>query len=190
MKFCKSLALFMVLAFSQAVTAQGFGGFESYGSGTKSLLNTIVDQLGINDPDNSVKMKVFDTIDVALESNWYSYWVGMNDLASSQYENGAEKGFLQVLLPTTESGIWILTFNKARDVPQIIISMAQIRHGSQDGALSVYNEKKNDSQNYEVKNEADTYAFIQEKGKVAFTLLNVGTGTGSVVYFNQFSVDL
>jgi len=190
MKFYKLLALLLVVSFSQASLAQSFGGFDSYGEGTKSLLTTVVKQLGVSDPDNSVKVKVFDTIDVALEGNWYSYWVGMNDLASSKYQDGAEKGFVQVMLPTNDSGIWILTFNKAKDIPEIIVSMAQIRHGSQDGALSVYNEKKNDTENYEVKNESDKFAFIQEKGKVAFSILNVGTGTGSVVYFNQFAVDL
>lgn len=189
MKFYKSLVL-LVVVFSQAAFAQGFGGFESYGEGTKSLLNTIVNQLGITDPDNQVKVKVYDTIDVALNGHWYSYWVGMNDLASSQYQNGAEKGFVQIMLPTSDSGIWILTFNKAKDIPQIIVSMAQIRHGSQDGAMSVYNEKKNDPDNYEIKNESDTFAFIQERGKVAFSILNVGSGTGSVVYLNQFSIDL
>lgn len=38
--------------------AQSFGGFESYGDGTKSLLTTVVKQLGVRDPDNSVKVKV------------------------------------------------------------------------------------------------------------------------------------
>lgn len=184
------LILLMLMMFSGTSNAQSFGGFGSYGSGTQSLLTTIVNQLGIQDSDNSVKVKVYEVINAALNGNWYSYWVGMNDLASSKYQDGAEKGFVQVLLPTNDSGIWILTFVKTKDIPQIVVSIAQIRHGSQDGALSVYSRKKGDSEKYEVKNENDNFAFIQEKGKVAFTMLNVGSGTGSVTYFSQFIVDI
>lgn len=190
MKYFTSLFLTLAVVFSSTAHAQKFGGFESYDSGARSLLNTIVNQLGIQDSDNSIKVKVYEKINTALEGHWYSYWIGMNDLASSQYQDGEEKGFIQVLLPTNESGIWILTLAKTPGVPQIILSMAQVRHGSQDAALSVYNERKNDSENYVVNNESDNFAFIQEKGQVAFSMLNIGTGTASVVYVTQFAIDL
>jgi|SRR5690554_641570 len=189
MRFLLAVGLFLLLT-AQAVSAKSLGGFDSYSSAKQSLLNSVVNQLGIDDRNNRIKVKIHDQIKSALQGDWYSYWIGLSDLAKSKYQDDDAKGFIQVLLATEDSGIWIITFAKKEKIDQIVLSLAQIRHGAQDGALDVYNEKKNDSENFAINSESDKYAFIQETGKVAFSLINVGTGTGSVTYVNQFVIDL
>lgn len=179
-----------LLLLTQAVSAKSLGGFDSFSSARQSLLNSVVSQLGIEDRNDRIKVKIHDQIKIALEGDWYSYWIGLSDLAKSKYQDDNAKGFIQVLLATEDSGIWIITLAKKEKVDQIVLSLAQIRHGAQDGALEVYNAKKNDSENFEIKSESDKYAFIQEKGKVTFSLINVGNGTGSVTYVNQVVIDL
>lgn len=189
MKFLKPFFLIYVIFFSSTATAQSLGGFGSYESTTQSMLTTITNQLGIQDSGNSFKEDTYNSLSFALDGTWHFYWIGLNDLAKSKYVNGAEKGFIQVLLSTVDA-TYIVTFAKNKDIAQVIVSIAQVRHGSQDNAITAFRGKKGDSETYDVETENDNYAFIKEKGKISFSMFNVGPDTGSVTYFDQIFIDI
>ncbi len=177
-----------ILLFFYAGGAFALGGFDSFSEPTRNILSTIVKELEVSDQDNSVKEKIYNRLDYIFSADYYAYWLGNNDLSNSKYDG--KGGFIQYMVPTKESGVYLVNFSKRPDVNQIIITTSQIRHGSQKGALEVYEKNKEDSDSYKLLKETDSYAMFQKTGQVSFEIFNVGTGTGSVIYTSQTYVDL
>jgi hypothetical protein len=185
MKKILSLALFLLSFNSFAL-----GGFESLQDTEKQLLKSIVEQLGISDSDNKIKMKIHDATSFAFDGHWGSYWMGLNELASSKYQNGKEKGVIEISLNNSKSGTYFLTFIYKPEVKQIVVFQKQIRHGSKKQLLDEYEKRKANTEAYELRHESDNYALLQEKGKVDFEFFHVSGDTGSLVYSSQRVIDL
>lgn len=168
--------------------AFSLGGFGTYSEATQNVLKTVVTELDIVDRDNSIKEEIYNSIDYVFSDDYYSYWLGYNDLSASRYDG--KKGFVQFMVPTNNNGIYLVTFAKRSDVDQIIITTSQIRHGSKEGALQVYEDNKADSEGYKLLVENDSFAMFQESGKVSFDIIDVDGRTGSAVYTQQTYVDL
>jgi len=181
------VVLFLLL-FVYAGGAFALGGFDSFSEPTRNILKTIVQELEVSDQDNSVKEEIYNSLDYIFSANYYAYWLGNNDLSKSKYEG--KGGFVQYMMPTKENGVYLVNFSKRPDVDQIIITTSQIRHGSQEGALEIYEKNKSDSDSYKLLKETDSYAMFQKTGQVSFEIFNVGTGTGSAIYTSQTYVDL
>ena len=180
--------IFALIVIFYMGNAYALGGFNTYSEADQNVLNAITKELGIVDKDNSIKEDIYSSISHVLESAYFSYYLDYNDLSASKY--GDRKGYVHFIMPTVDEGVHLLAFSKRPDVDQIIITMSQVRHGSQKGALSVFEERKSDSENYKVMTENDSFAMTQESGAVSFTTFDVGSGTGSVIYTDQTYIDL
>src|SRR5690606_37847700 len=79
----KLLPFLLLLAFSSNAFALNL--YDSLSEPQKSVLTTIVTQLGIKDDDNSIKEKLYNESSFIFEERWSSYWTGLNELARSNY---------------------------------------------------------------------------------------------------------
>lgn len=172
--------------------ASALGGFESLSESEQKLLKLIVERLGIEDKNNSIKQKIYDKSSFAFDGNWSSYWVGLNDLSLSKYKDGKEKGFIELGVNNSENGTVFLTYLYKPEVKQIILTSKQIRYGAKKTILDVFEERKSNKEKYVVKNESDNYALLQEKGQASFEYYHVGasTDTASLVYQLQVVIDI
>lgn len=183
--------LFLVLLLL-SFNASALGGFESLSGSEKKLLKLIVERLGIEDKDNSIKQKIYDKSSFAFDGNWSSYWVGLNELSLSNYKDGKEKGFIELGINNPDNGTIFLTYLYKPEVKQIILNSKQIRYGTKKMLLDVFEERKSDKEKYVVKHESGNYALLQEKGQVSFEYYHVGASAdiGSLVYHGQVVIDI
>ena len=166
------------------------GGYESFTDKDKRLLKSIVKQLGITDSDNSLKKKIYDTTNYAFEGKWSAYWTGLTELSLSKYQDGKEKGVIEIAVNNVEQGTIFLTYIYKPEAKQIIVFQKQIRHTSKKFLLETYEERKSDKETYEVQHEGDTYGMLQKKGKVNYEFFHIKGNTGSLVYQSQSTIDL
>ncbi|MGF1818026.1 hypothetical protein, partial [Vibrio splendidus] len=145
---------------------------------------------GIPDKDNKVKEKIYNSIDYAFNSKWSSYWLGLKDLSASKYNDGKEKGYMDLSFNNADEGTLYFTFVYKPEVKQIILSSKQVRHATKKIALEIYEERKANTEEYEVKHESDNYALLQKKDKVSFEYYHVGSKTASLVYSGQEIINL
>ncbi|KPM78619.1 MULTISPECIES: hypothetical protein [unclassified Pseudoalteromonas] len=185
MKKLLSLALCLLSFNSFAL-----GGYDSLTDIEKKVLKSIVTQLGITDSDNSIKKKIYDASDYAFEGTWGSYWTGLEELSSSKYKDGAEKGVIEIALNNSKNGTYFLTYIYKPETSQIILFSKQIRYGRKKHLLDEFEKRKNNKEKYELRHEGDNYAMLQEKGKVDYEFFHVSGGTGSLVYQTQGTIDL
>ncbi len=115
--------------------------------------------------------------------------MGYNDLSSSKIKD-PNVTFIEQFVNTVDDGMYFLTFMYDKKANQILISRKQFRSGSKNAALDAFKERKNDTEKYKVSHEKDNYAMLQEKGQVSFSAFNLGSSSGSVIYFNQTIIDL
>lgn len=164
--------------------------YDSLSDSQKSVLKTIVAQLGIKDDDNSIKEKLYNESSFIFDQRWSSYWTGLNELARSNYQDGREKGFVEIALNNSEHGTIFLTYIYKPETNQIILVSRQIRHGSNSLVLEEFNKRKADTDSYVLRHESGNYALLQKKGKVSFEFFHVSGNTGSLVYQSQTAIDL
>ena len=166
------------------------GGFESLTETQQNVTKSIVNQLGVDDPDNTIKKEIYDTSSWAFDGQWGSYWTGLNELASSKYKDGKEKSVIEISLNNAKSGTIFLTYVYKPEARQIVIFQKQIRHGSKKLLLDEFAKRKADKEKYELRHEEDNYGLLQETGKVEFEFYHVSGDTGSLVYSNQRIINL
>lgn len=184
----KLLPFLLLLAFSSNAFALNL--YDSLSEPQKSVLTTIVTQLGIKDDDNSIKEKLYNESSFIFEEGWSSYWTGLNELARSNYKDGKEKGFIELALNNSKHGTVFLTYIHKPEAKQIILVARQIRHGSSSLVLEEFGKRKADTDKYELRHESGNYALLQQKGKVSFEFFHVSGNTASVVYQSQVAIDL
>lgn len=183
----KKIVLAIALMLSGSVYA--LDDYSVADDNVKSLIKNVVKVLDAPGALETEK-KIFNTIDFVFEgSNWNSYWLGYNDLSSSKIKD-PNVTFIEQFVNTSNDGMYFLTFMYDKKANQILISRKQFRSGVKGDALEVFKERKNDAEKYKVSHEKDNYAMLQEKGKVSFSAFNIGTQSGSVIYFNQTVIDL
>ncbi len=175
---------------SLSFNTYALGGFGSLSESEQKSLESIVKQLGISDKNNTVKEKIYNSIDFAFNSKWNSYWLGLKDLSASKYDNGLEKGYMDISFNTADNGTLYFTFVYKPEANQIIVSSKQVRHTTRKTALDVYEERKSDTNKYEIKHETDNYALLQEKGKVSYEYFHIGSNSASLVYSSQLLINL
>ena len=189
MKAVLKLFVGVVIALSINTNAIALGGFSSLSSAQQKIVNGIVSQLGIKSPDDKIKMRIYDEISYAFESNWNSYWLGLNELEASKYKEEKEKGVVEYVFNNESNGTLFFTFVYKPDVDQVIIFKRQIRHAGKSTILKLYEERKDDKK-FKVIHETDSYGMLQEKGKVRYQVYHVGTATSSLVYYQQAVVNV
>src|SRR5690606_12760120 len=144
----KLLPFLLLLAFSSNAFALNL--YDSLSEPQKSVLTTIVTQLGIKDDDNSIKEKLYNESSFIFEERWSSYWTGLNELARSNYKDGKEKGFIELALNNSKHGTVFLTYIHKPEAKQIILVARQIRHGSSSLVLEEFGKRKADTDKYEL----------------------------------------
>ncbi|PWI32051.1 hypothetical protein DI392_17895 [Vibrio albus] len=184
----RKIITFLLVVFS--CNALALGGYESLSDTQKKVIGKVTDQLGIKDTDNAVKKKIFDSIEFAFNSDWNSYWLGLNELSASKYKDEQEKGFVELSFSTSKEGTLFFTFIYKPEVNQIILSKKQVRYSSKSVVLGTFEERKADKEHYKIIYEKDNYALLQTKGKVDYEYYHVGTDAGLVVYEMQSTIDL
>jgi len=182
--------LVLIVAAIFSFNSYALGGYDSLTKSQQSVVKKIVEQLGINDTDNSVKYKVYEKIDYAFKGDWNTYWYGLTDLSASKYKDGKEKGFIEYAINNSEAGTLFLTFIHRPEVDQIIVMRKQVRYGEKTTILDAFEEKKADTENYKVTHEKDNYALLQKKGRVDFEYFHVGKSTASLIYADMSTIDL
>ena len=166
------------------------GGYGALPEVTQKALKSIVNQLGIIDNNNKIKEKIYDANSWIFEGEFGWYWIGLNDLSSSNYKDGKEKGYIELGINNGEYGTVFVTYMYKKEAKQIIITTRQIRYGSKNIVLEEYSKRKNSSEEYEVRHENDKFALVQEAGKVNFAYFHVSGDTGSVSYVSQRAIDI
>jgi hypothetical protein len=185
MKKLLSLALCLLSFNSFAL-----GGYESLTEQQQNVLKSIVKQLGITDKDNSIKFNIYNASTFAFDGDWSSYWTGLKELSSSKYQDGKEKGVIEIAFNNVEQGTIFLTYVYKPETKQIILFHKQIRHTGKKFLLEEFKKRKSDKETYEVRHEGSNYAMLQTKGKVDYELFHVKGDTGSLVYKGQLTIDL
>ena len=163
--------------------------YSSADKGVKTFIDKALESL--NAPDtNTVKNDIYDAISFIFDEGtiWNSYWLGYNELSSSKIEN-PDIGFVEFIVNTGKSGIYFVSFLHDPHAKQILLNRKQIRYGDKSAAFAVFEEKKEDTDEYKVIHERDNYALLQQKGKVNFSAFNLSGSEGAIVYFNQTLID-
>ncbi|MEG3753104.1 hypothetical protein [Psychromonas arctica] len=166
------------------------GVYDSLGEPQKTLLKSIVSQLGLVDKNNSIKTKIYNTSSFAFDGGWNSKWFGLNDLSGSKYEDDTEKGFIEVSINHADQGTIFITYLYKPETKQIIVFTKQVRHGPKNLTLEIFEENKSDKDSYVLTHEGPNYALLQLKGFVSYQFYNIQNETGSLVYTRQNKIDL
>jgi hypothetical protein len=174
---CTSFNLFALDEYSSATDAQ------------KRFVAVTIKNLAAPNT-NDVKVKIYNSLAYIFNSgDWSSYWLGYNDLSASKITN-PDVTFIEHFINTAESGAYFVSFLYDKTTNQILVNTKQIRYGSKNAALELFNTQKSDTDEYKVIHEEDNYALVQESGRVEFAAFNLGSSSASVVYFEQEIIDL
>jgi hypothetical protein len=184
----KNLLLAVTLLLSTNVFA--VDAYSTEDAGVKKLIKQVITTLKA---PNSVELekKIHKTIKSVFTDTdkWNAYWFGYNDLSISKIKD-PEVGFIEYFINTEGSGMFFVSFMYDKKSNQILVSSKQIRYGDKQIGLDLFLKKKGNTEEYEVRHERDSYALVQDKGKVDFTAFNIGPKSASVIYFKQEVIDL
>jgi len=180
--------IIFIIGFKTSLFA--LGGFSSLSTPEQKTINIIVKQLGISNPSNEVKYKIYKSISFAFNSSWSNYWLGLNELSASKYEKGKEKGLIDYVFNNKDNGTLFFTFVYKPEVNQVVVFKRQIRHGEKSVILDLFEKRKSDTEVFEIRHDKDNYAMLQKKGIVSYQLYHVGASTASLTYYSQSIIDL
>ncbi|MDN2661836.1 hypothetical protein OW492_00425 [Psychromonas sp. 14N.309.X.WAT.B.A12] len=184
----KKIAAIIMCLFS--FNSFALGVYDSLGEPQKTVLKSIVSQLGLVDKNNSIKTKIYNMSSYVFDGGWNSKWFGLDDLSGSRYVDGIEKGFIEVSINHAEQGTIFITYIYKPETKQIIVFTKQVRHGPKNLTLQIFEDNKSDKDSYVLSHEGANYALLQAKGLVNFQFYNIQSETGSLVYVAQGKIDL
>lgn len=153
----------------------------------QKVLSTITKELGIKDTDNSVQQKIYETINHALNENWYSYWVGNGDLEKSKFKDDKVR-IVDLIIPNN-SRINNITFTYFPAAQQIFYTQKEFVEGSSEIVMDAFRKAKANSELKNLK-ESDKYAFFKKDGFVKFDIYHVKAPNGGVAYISYGLIDV
>ena len=154
----------------------------------KRLIESVIKEFKLESPSQPAKTKIYNVFKYALEQeNWYSYWIGNNDLKSIKTKNDSLKIYDMIII--TKERVHNITFTYFKDSNQIMYAQKQYVEGSSSSALSIFKEKKA-KKDMKVLKESDNYAFIQREGYVDFDIYHLKSPNGLAAYIGYGVIDL
>jgi hypothetical protein len=149
------------------------------------LLSAIVDAFDINDPDNTVKMKLYRDNQTFFDLDWHAYWSSFDTLKSYR---GNDNRFIEFVLNSDGDGIVILSYAYNPDEQQVLSNVKQIRYGSSSAAVDVY--KKKQEEGHKVLHDGENKATLTKEGQVNYTVINLSSPEAAILYNQTVIIDL
>ena len=180
--------ILFILAFFISFNANALDELSSIPKVHKKTLNTILKTFSLTDTSTQTKNDIYKKIKWALEQdNWQSYWVGNSDLSSSKFKK--DRVQMYELIIVSDRSTNTIGFTYFPDANQIFYSSRQFIEGSSSEILDAYNEKK-ENETTKILKESDSFAFIQKKGYLNFSIYHVKSPNAAVAYIDYGLIDI
>ena len=180
---------FILIIFSfVSFNSYALGGYNSLSESHKKVTKQIVATLGI-EADKSTKYKIYDDISYMFNSDWHSMKFGLDELSSSKFKGENSKGIVELAFNSKDQGTVFLTYIYKPEIKQILVLKKQVRYGQKDKLIAEFERRKKEQDQYIVLHETDSYALLQQKGKVSYEFFHIGNSTASLVYSSQNVID-
>lgn len=181
----KSVVITMILAFSSSAFA--LDAASTISEDAQKILRQMEEEFGLENISSSTKKAISDQFSFALDDEWYSWWIGNEDLSSSKFKN--EKVRVYDLIVVNNNRVNNITFTYFPGAQQIFFIRKQYVEGSSSIILDLYNNYKKE-EGTKVNNETNNYAFTQREGYVDFDIFHVKGDEGMAGYVDAGVIDI
>lgn len=156
-------------------------------SDAKKILSSLKKEFKLGKLSPATQKLITDQFSFALKGNWYSYWLGNEDLKSSRFKTSKIRVYdLIIVNDNRVNNISFTYFNRAN---QIFYVRKQYVAGSSDNVLELFKEHKAE-EDTEIKRETDTFAFTQTKGYIDFDIFHIKSSSGLAAYIDAGVIDI
>lgn len=152
----------------------------------KKLFDNII--TGLNLPNNDLtKNTINDLLKDFLVSGWSVHWMS-NASAKGSKIKGSSTQICDITI-YNNSRITNITFVYFKNEKQLFVNTKEYIETSSDLAIKKFNEAKSNPQ-YVLQNEADNYAYFQEKNILNYYTYHIKSPIGMVVYESFRYIDI
>lgn len=180
----RSLITLCVLVMSSH--AYAIDTFSAIPTSAQKMVNTVFNQLNIQDASDQQKMALYKDAQVFLDDEWSGYLVSPSNLTLFKAKKNPVT-IIEVVLNTQSHGIIFLDYTYFPSHKHIYVAKKEVRYGDSKSAVAIYQKGKKDTQHMVLLNEGGNRANLKKKGTLDYTTLNIDAPHGAVVY-NSYSI--
>lgn len=152
-----------------------------------TIYKQLNEALKLGEVSAEVKKEIIDQYDYTLSSEWYSWWLGNEDLDGSKFAD--HKVRFYDLIVTNNERIYNITFTYFPEAKQIYYTRKEFVYANSDDVLESFEEAKTNEE-LEKKHEADKFAFFKMKGYLDFTIYHIDGKEGMISYMDGGLINL
>lgn len=153
----------------------------------KRILSSIEKEFKLSNLSSKTKKRLADQFSFALKDDWYSWWLGNEDLNNSKFKN--DKVRIYDLIVANNNRINNITFTYFPEANQIFYLRKQYVEGSSSVVLENFKEHKA-KEDTELKKETNNFGFTKTKGYLDFDIFHITGEQGMIAYIDGGVIDV
>lgn len=153
----------------------------------KKILSSIEKEFSLKNITPATKKAIADQFTFALDGEWYSWWIGNDDLESSKFKD--DKVRVYDLIVANSNRINNITFTYFPSANQIFYIRKQYVEASSRIVLDHYRQYKEEADT-EIKHETKNFAFTKKKGYVDFDIFHITGDEAMIGYIDAGIIDV
>jgi len=152
----------------------------------KKVVTRVIEALEL--PSNiKTKELVFSKLGDFFKDGWSAHWSTNSTGADSKIKNS--KTQICDVTIYNNNRVANCTFVYFKKEEQLFVTVKQYVEVESETALSLYNERKNDSK-YSIENETDNYAYFQKKGYMEYVTYHIKSPVAMIVYESSYILNI